>query len=131
MSNRRKHRQQMTPAEMQAAERLARSWAGRLSFVDHADERGAQKGVTPEEIRGAVLFGSVIEVHANAAPDCRAVLRRGEVCVVLSLCTGQVVTTWRNRKSDQHDTLDLSQYQWPVNVVALVSGLQKVGASGK
>ena len=117
MTDKRKHRKQMKPAEIEAVERLVNAQA-RWLIGPHAAERMARKGVNQDQVLEVMQTGYVIEVNQNN--DLCVVFRkeydRFAVCVVASLRTRWVVTAWKNGAKDKHRTLDLSQYQWGVDL---------------
>lgn len=113
----RKHRKQMTPAEIHAVEaRVKRvpAWVSQPYYAVRARERN----VSRLEVYRAIAFGQAIE-----AKDDDRVLMRGSdgVCVVVEIPTRKIVTVWYNSPDDQHWTLDLSQYRWNVNLVTWVN----------
>jgi predicted histidine transporter YuiF (NhaC family) len=120
MTNRRKHRSQMTPAEIALVERAIHSKKN-WNVCEHVNERMAQKNVTRNEMLAALEFGQVIEVHNNVKHDVRALVRHtsgnSHVCVVVSLITGLIITTYRNDSNDGHSTLNTSMYAWKINLM--------------
>lgn len=121
----RKHFTEMNPEEKQAVMGRVAAIAARRAFVDHAEERMQQKKVNARDIEIALRYGHVIEVH-NESEELRCVVEhtfgrpKMRVCVVISLETGTVVTTWKNQVTDTHATLDKSQYGWNINLAALL-----------
>jgi hypothetical protein len=109
-----KHRVQMTAREREYAEFVAHSTAGwTLSNNVHLDGRMDSKRITRDEIIGALQGGQVIEVK----DDNRIVMRSDDGFVaVADVRTKTVVTAWFNAPSDNHRTLDLSEYTWQVDV---------------
>jgi len=110
----RRHRQQMSQAERNLADQFARS----LQIQDltlHTAKRMDQKHVTEQDIRSALVFGQVIEISKHSG-NLRLLVRHDRrqdaVCVVIEPRTRRVVTTWKNSRQDQHNTLDLSLYSW-------------------
>jgi hypothetical protein len=123
IDNKRKHRAQMTPAEIQAVEELVHSQpSSSWTFGPHAAERMKAKGVTYEEAIETLRSGYLVEINENR--DLCVVLRndrgKSSVCVVVSLRTRWFVTTWRNGKRDRHTTLDATKYLWDVDVRSIV-----------
>ena len=123
----RKHRQQMKAAEITALEaRIHQVCSPELA--GHAAQRMEQKSVSAQEITNCLRWGQAVEIH-NEAGELRAVVRhqygkpKVAVCVVVSLETGVVVTTWKNKGSDNHSTLNLWAYQWQVNVASVLTAL--------
>lgn len=127
MDDKRKHRSQMTPAEIEALETLVHSQPSSFwHFGPHAIERMGPKGVTKEAALETLRVGYLVEIHENK--DLCVVFRndtgpnnaRSSVCVVVALRTRWFVTCWRNGKQDNHQSLDLSKYRWGVDVGSLV-----------
>jgi len=123
-----KHRKQMSPAEIGALESHIRKMNYEAIGL-HASERMAQKHVNAREITNCLKYGEAIELH-NEAGEWRALLRHQygrpqvAVCVVFSIERHEVVTVWKNAGSDAHRTLDLSPYQFlGVNVCQLLGGI--------
>lgn len=120
--NKRKHRKQMTAAEIAAAENTVHSqddW----NIGPHAADKMKAKGVTTEQVLETLCTGSVIEVNHNN--DLCAVFRkdfgRYAVCVVINLPTRWVVTVWKNSARDAHATLDCSKYLWNANIETVMA----------
>lgn len=108
----RKHRKQMTVAEIKAVESLLRSVTSWVS-KGHYETRSRERSITRLEVYRAIATGAVIE----AKDDSRLVVRGADgVCVVCEIPTHRVITAWYNAPDDQHWTLDLSQYRWQVNL---------------
>lgn len=120
----RKHFTQMSQAEKAAIS--ARANALRLSLTPHAAERLAEKRIDFPEVQAAVRRGQVIEAH-NDRGDCnltallRATVGGRDVCVVLNLMKGVVVTAWTNSSRDNHATVDMTPYTWTANIAAILA----------
>jgi hypothetical protein len=115
----RKHRRQMSSAEIASVEALVHdqprsSWA----LGPHLLSRMETKEVSREEVEETLAAGYFVEINENK--DLCVVFRKdfpeSSVCVVAALRTRWVVTTWRNRKGDRHTKLDTAKYQWNVDV---------------
>lgn len=125
MQTGRKHRTQMKTAEIAALEARIRLVCD-PEIASHAAERMQEKRVSGQEIANCIKWGQAIEIH-NEAGELRAVVRHAygkpkvAVCVVISLETGVVVTTWKNAGNDNHKTLNVFAYQWTVNVASLLA----------
>jgi hypothetical protein len=124
VDDKRKHRFQMEPAEIEAVEKLIHSQPSSVwKFGPHASERMKAKGVTHEDIIETLQSGYLVEINENR--DLCVVFRhdvgKSSVCVVVSLRTRWFVTTWRNGRKDRHNTLDRSKYSWNVDVTRIVS----------
>ena len=129
MTNLRKHVTQMTNAERMAVESYAHKLGSyQWALNPHVAERKAKWSLSDVDIVNALRYGTVVEAHANNWPDVRFVLRytrdNRAVCVCANL-KGEVITVWANNASDNHRTLDRSQYQWKENLIN-VFGTAKV-----
>lgn len=120
-----KHRKQMTAAEIAVVERHVHSIrkfrADNSHLLHEMKHDKYTKEITHKDIAKALKKGEVIEV----AEGHRALVRlttgeRSGVCVVISLRDDTVVTTWYNNPTDTHRTLDLSKYQWNVNAIDFI-----------
>jgi hypothetical protein len=122
--DKRKHRAQMTPEEIDSVEVLVHSQpSSSWNFGgSHSEERMRAKGVTREQALETLRVGYLVEVNENK--DLCVVFRndtgKSSVCVVVALRTRWFVTTWRNGKRDLHTTLDTSKYQWNVNMQSVM-----------
>lgn len=114
----RKHHTQMTRDEYKRLLDCIRSRSFVLST--HACDRMSQKQVSENDIRAMLTYCAIIEMHNDIVNELRVLVRgkvRGQfVCAVLSLTTGEIVTTYRNQAGDYHATLDRSVYTWTVSV---------------
>ncbi len=122
-----KHENQMSGAEKAAiAMRVAE--IAETIISTHAADRMAQKGVSGKEIEICLKYGHAVEMH-NEANELRAVIRHSfgkpkiAVCVVIGLCSGTIVTTWKNNGSDSHKTLNVFVYDKSMPIVTLLRSL--------
>lgn len=105
-----------------------RKWVNKkrksYAYGSHTMKRIELRGVTSNEIRGALFHGDIVEVHfKNNFPRVlirgRGANKQGEVtCVVFDLSTGAVITSYKNQKDDNHATLDTSAYSKDLDVIA-------------
>ena len=121
-TDKRKHFSQMTQVEIQRVMNAVR--ANSYTFRNHAMDRMRQKHVTENQIAAMLTYCQVIECHNNIGDEIR-VLVRGKVqgnfvCVVVSLTTKEIVTTYWNAANDYHKTLDKSQYQWTADLTQII-----------
>lgn len=104
----RKHRKQMTVAEITAVESSVRAvpaWRSQPYYIMRCQTRK----IARIAVFRAIAYGRVIE----AKSDGRAVMRGTDgTCVVVSVPTRTVITVWHNDPTDNHYTLDLSAYTW-------------------
>jgi hypothetical protein len=119
--DKRKHFTQMTQDEIKFLLLQVRS--RRLSFSPHAFDRMNQKNIREPQIIASISYCNIIEAHNNVANEVR-VLVRGKVsgdyvCSVISLTRNEVITTYRNKKGDHHQTLDKTAYTWTADLTKL------------
>ena len=126
-----KHRQQMSPAEISYAEQVVHSIDGWDFTDDHITLRMEQKGVSKKDAAVTLKCGEVIAVQSNGRvlmrlmwlPAPFATTKVG-TCVVVHLASRKLVTAWYNKPTDNHATLDLSQYTWKQDIVAYLRSIQ-------
>jgi hypothetical protein len=115
--DKRKHRKQMTKAEIIAVEDVVQAQPNWV-LGPHAIARLEKKGITKEQVLETLKIGYVIEVNRNN--DLCVAFRKEygafAVCVVVSLQTRWVVTAWKNSAKDKHRRLDFSNYRWGVDL---------------
>jgi|SRR5271157_835274 len=111
-----KHFSQMSPRERQTVA----AYVSKLPIktrLSHYVDRATERSFTAQEVKDAVTTGDVIEVHDDAKPDLRALVRDDNgTCVVISLVTGDVITVFYNHPTDTHDTIDMGKYRWQVDL---------------
>ena len=98
----------MTVAEISSVESIVKSvtsWHSQPYYIMRAQTRK----IARFDVFRAIAYGQVIE----AKSDGRAVMRGQDgTCVVIEVPTRTVITVWYNDPTDNHYTLDLSQYTW-------------------
>src|SRR5699024_54199 len=62
-------------------------------------------------------------VYSRRGVDERVVLRKGhdksyDMALVVSLNNNRIITAWKNRKKDNHSTLDLNEYKEDLKILA-------------
>lgn len=70
----------------------------------------------PDEVY--VHEDDVVEIKTRNSQLWRMLIRTSyndtyDICIVLSVGSNEVVTAWRNKVTDTHETLDKSQYDHP------------------
>jgi hypothetical protein len=120
-----KHRKQMTAAEIQYTESLVHGIDTWCFDNDHLLARMEQKGVSKKDAAITLRWGAIIRVQDDGRVLLRLMngMRKG-VCVVVSLKDFTLVTAWYNKPTDQHTTLDMSEYTWKVNVIEYLRSIQ-------
>jgi hypothetical protein len=83
-----------------------------VPMSQHTLDRITEKSLQAEDVRTAILEGSLIEYHTDAGT--RRVLFRHDAgtCVVLDLDTRKVITAYFNAPSDNHSTLRAGSYMF-------------------
>ena len=100
-----KHVSQLTQSEFQAI--WIRLKGIKPTFSQHAIERMADKGIAQSCITGHV---KLIEFNRHNG-DSRALLRQSDgICYSVSLISGEIITVYYNVPSDNHSTIDWTQY---------------------
>jgi hypothetical protein len=114
---------QMSAAEIKFTETLTHGIDGWDFTDDHILERMEQKGVSKRDLAITLKWGEVIEVNDRGRVVMRLMtgMRKGVVAVV-SIPDRSLVTGWFNKPSDNHKTIDMSEYAWKVNVVEYLRG---------
>jgi hypothetical protein len=124
----RKHIHQMTNDEKAFVHGFLRKYiAPRVSSArQHFYDRASERSFSIEEAKAVIATGLVIEIHDNAKPEIRALIRNhAGVCVVVSLTDWTIVTVYYNAPDDTHQTLDYNAYRWSINAVDLVKSLRR------
>lgn len=95
-----------------------------LTYHPHAVRRMGEKRISQDEVKASLSYGSIVEAHNDNNGELRLLVRgkvRGDfVCSVVSLTTNEIVTVYRNRAGDHHQTLDKSAYKWTANLTELI-----------
>lgn len=113
----RKHRKQMSVTEIKTLEHIVHSMPSWVCKTKYLAGRQQERSISRLEVFKCLRYGVVIEYK----DDGRVVMRNTDgICVVAHLATHTVVTAWYNDPSDQHWTLDLSQYRWMVNLIPYI-----------
>lgn len=117
----RKHRQQMSYAEIDYVEQLVHQLSGWSlnSGLIHAQRNG--RTFTHEQVMNALKTGQVIEVNSNG----RVLMRDSKgTCAVVSVRDLYLATVWFNHPRDTHKTLKRGEYTWRINVIDYIRGLR-------
>ena len=123
----RKHRSLMTEEEITAVEQYVR--AGMFTIrTTHALSKMAAQGIKADQVDDVLAHGLVIEVSKKKPQNTVKVLLRKtvgsfDVCVVVAVVDGVIVTVWKTNTHDNHDSLDLSIYDWQIDLKEFVSQL--------
>lgn len=121
MTMERKHVKQMSPVERAIVETLVHNTLDWSSKTFYLVGRMNERRITRADALQCLRYGNVVELQ-NVG---RVVMRdRTGVCVVADIPARHVVTVWYNAPDDNHYTLDNRLYQWHVDAVSFVQGLQ-------
>ena len=104
-----------------------------IKFAKHSMDRVRQKHITKSEVLDTVASGKCIEFHIKGESP-RVLLRKQrwnqtyDICVVIDILTGTVVTAYTNHTNDEHNTLHTEIYDEDLDVNSIMRELQyKVG----
>lgn len=119
----RKHRLQFSTEEITYTEKLVHSINEWDFSQDHVLDRMAEKHISKNDIIVTLKWGEVIEINDKGRIVLRLMkgLRKG-VVVVISIRERVLVTAWYNDPRDNHKTLNLSDYNWDVDVIEYLKG---------
>ena len=97
-----------------------------FKFTPYTTFRKQSRKITMDEIRRCLDNNKVIEIHIKDG-DVRALLRGNlveqvniNICVVVSLTTGSMITCYYNSSKDNHYNLDISKYISYLNIVDIL-----------
>lgn len=104
------------------------------TFSPHALDEMKNDRVTAEDVQKVLKYGKVMEVHNCDPKDLCAVLRftirNRSIAVVVSLCSGRIVTVFANSVESGMRKPNMVNYKWQadVSMIKYVSpaNLQKV-----
>ena len=125
---------QMSLEEIYLMWDLVNDWGTRINdiqFAKHSMDRVRQKNITKSEVLETVASGRCIEFHIKGDSP-RVLLRKQrwnqtyDICVVIDILTGTVVTAYTNHTNDSHDTLHTEIYDEDLDVSSIMSRLQYV-----
>lgn len=95
----------------------------KLRMIDHSKERSRTKHISKREIMECIKQGQLIEFH-QVNKQCRVLLRnktnKGDVCVVVDILNGNIITAYKNHQNDNHSTLREENYNSKLNVVSVI-----------
>jgi hypothetical protein len=116
----RKHRKQMSVAEIEYTESLVHSVTNWRTEVcrGHLLKRG--RTFTHEQIVNVMRTGWIVEVNSLG----RVLMRDSTgLCVVVNVKARVAFTVWQNAPSDNHDNQSMGMYTWKVDVISYLRGL--------
>ena len=122
---------QMSLEEVYLMWDLVNDWGTRtndIQFAKHSMDRVRQKHITKSEILETVASGKCIEFHIKGDSP-RVLLRKQrwnqsyDICCVLDVLTGTIVTAYTNHSNDEHDTLHTEIYDEDLDIGLIMSEL--------
>ena len=87
----------------------------------HATIRQTHKVILNREIRDTLKDYKIVEYHYKYG-DNRVLIRSNKsykhtnLCLVLSLNRGEIITVYDNSEDDRHETLDLKNYNRDIDI---------------
>ena len=112
-----KHVVQMNSLEVDKCFSKVKRWKLEAwNITDHTLIRLREKEIEGIHLAYSLIDFSIIEYKQMKSGNERIVIRSNmsfngfNVCTVLDITTGTVITAWKNRVTDTHRTLDLSKY---------------------
>lgn len=97
----------------------------KLSIGEHTVIRSKQKYISEKEIMECIQKGYLVEFH-QVKKQCRVLLRlrrkntTDDVCVVVDILSGRIITAYTNNTNDKHSTLREEKYNSELNVIAVI-----------
>ena len=115
----------MTLTEVIAIRQCLQNVSDKIKINSHSQYREKQRYITDEEIMECIKKGMIIEFH-QVKNQCRVLLRHrrptttDDVCVVVNILSGKVLTAYTNKTYDKHSTLREENYNSDLNVLAVI-----------
>ena len=115
----------MTLTEVIAIRQCLQNVSDKVKINSHSQYRGKQRHITNEEIMECIKKGMIVEFH-QVKNQCRVLLRSrrstttDDVCVVVNILSGKVLTAYTNKTYDKHSTLREENYNSDLNVLAVI-----------
>ena len=112
-----KHVAQMNRLEVEKCLAKVKGWKlGRWIFTQHTLTRLREKEIEGIHLAYCLIDFNIIEYKQMESGSERIVIRSNmafdgfNVCAVLDVTKGIIITAWKNKVMDTHRTLDLSKY---------------------
>ena len=112
-----KHVVQMGSSEKNKCFSKVKRWRlGKWEVTGHTLSRIMEKEIEGVHLAYTLIDFNIIEYKQMKSGNERIVIRSNmsfdgfNVCIVLDVTEGVIVTAWKNKVSDTHRTLDLSKY---------------------
>lgn len=120
-----KHISAFTPVEKAIVENKLQAVKS-LEKCQHCIDRMQEKKISPDEMMRVFSSFNIIEYHLKNRSH--RVLIRGNInekgrniCLVVDIITGSIVTAYTNRYDDHHSTLRHEEYDWTVDLEKILS----------
>ena len=99
-----------------------------FKFKKHSMDRVKQKHITKREVIQATMNGKPIEFHiVDNSPRVLFRWQRPnqtwDICAVVDILTGEVITAFLNHTNDKHSTLHEEIYNTELDVISVMKGL--------
>ena len=96
-----------------------------ITFIEHSMDRLYQKWIFEDEVIDTIKHGAIIELHiVNNSPRLLFRKQRNnqakDICVVMDILSGKVVTAFTNDSNDNHSTLREELYNDDLDVITIV-----------
>lgn len=104
--------------------------SNRINIGEHTVIRGKQKYISNKEILDCIRYGYIVEFHLIKG-QCRVLLRHkrkhttDDVCVVVNILNGKVITAYTNNRNDKHNTLKEEFYNPDLDVIDTILTIKK------
>ena len=123
---------QMSYEEIFYLWQLVKEWGdntNKIKFAKHSMDRVRQKNITKSEVLETIASGACIELHIKGNSP-RVLLRKQrwnqtyDICTVIDVFTGTVVTAYINSTNDTHDTLHEEIYDDELDVCSIMKKMK-------
>lgn len=96
-----------------------------ITFIEHSMDRLYQKYIYEDEVIETIKHGTIIELHiVNNSPRLLFRKQRSnqakDICVVMDVLSGKVVTAFTNDSNDNHSTLREEIYNDELDVITII-----------
>ena len=97
---------------------------GNFTCSEHALDKLEGAEITANQLAECITDGKLIEVHNLIKDDVRVVLRKDmdkkSLCMAVSLIFKEIITCWFNEQTDNHRTLNVSNYTLTLDIRELL-----------
>lgn len=122
MTEYRKHVSQMSNEEKELIEFKIANLNG-FNPTKYCKSKMEERNITTEDIYNAILVGEPVEYHKKGNESrilFRSILNKQKknICCVVRLSDGKVITCYKNDFNDEHDTLNYSLYDESIDIIS-------------